>query len=385
MAPLALGLGLGLSRGRYPASDLLTVQKYGTPAFLLDNRNPGILTPSGLARSYQDFAGTVADTSTQTAALALDLSEGAAIGAELVTNGVFDTDSDWGKVSGATIADGVADLPFGGGQVTQVGTTAEAGGLYQITVDLVERTGNSSARITFGGTNTSLFTAVQTHTFYVLAASTGSLSAAALAGSSGSIKLDNISIKRVSGNHFYQATSADEPTLTFANGQWGYVGDGTSKHFKTGLVPAASMTIMAAVQMDAASDIILGAEVGANAFRTGTDSTNVGRYKIGSSAANFTTSSIVGVAGVMAIRAAGSSFYAYWKPFGGAAETSSGSFAGSIPTGQSLYVGSSNDDGSSVLPFDGTIWRALAQQSAYTDAEIAAIANQWSRELASLA
>jgi len=55
-----------------------------------------------------------------------------------------------------------------------------------------------------------------------------------------------------------------------------------------------------------------------------------------------------------------------------------GATAGSIAA---LRVGSVNSGGTSQLPLDGDIFRVYAQQSALSDAEISAIASQWSREL----
>jgi len=55
---------------------------------------------------------------------------------ELVTNGTFDTDSDWLKFNGATISNGVAELDDVSGSVIQQGITTEVGKRYNINANI---------------------------------------------------------------------------------------------------------------------------------------------------------------------------------------------------------------------------------------------------------
>ena len=120
-------------------------------------------------------------------------------GPELVTNGGFDTDSDWTKVLGATIADSVAHLPGGGGQVNQsAGTLLEIGAEYEVTYTSSNKTGAGSTRIGFGGVNGTLRSGEGTYTETIRAISTGNTVVAYLGGSSlDNVDIDNISVRKV--------------------------------------------------------------------------------------------------------------------------------------------------------------------------------------------
>ena len=71
--------------------------------------------PSDLTTLFQDSAGTTPVTAVeQPVGLMLDKSKGLALGAELVTNGDFATDTGWNKGVGVTIS---------GGRINYVGFT----------------------------------------------------------------------------------------------------------------------------------------------------------------------------------------------------------------------------------------------------------------------
>lgn len=197
---------------------------------------------------------------------------------------------------------------------------------------------------------------------------------------------DNVSVREVAGNHLYQSTSADEPTLVQENGIWRLRGDGLTKNFLTPLVPAASMTMMVACEFNAVSDAVIGANDASNAnrMRLLTDAAGllagaVGAHDVGTIKGG---SDIRDIPGVAAIRVNGTTVSLGWKALSGAFSWVYQAAQSGVPTTTTpLRVGAYNNNGTNTSPLDGDIFRVLAQQSAYTDAEISTIASQWSREL----
>jgi hypothetical protein len=118
-------------------------------------------------------------------------------GSELVTNGTFDTDTDWTKSAGWTISGGVAahDGTGGGSQIDQGGSLT-AGNLYLLIFDLTVSSGGGVAfRPTkSSGTGQIQFTTSGSKSLYFISGD-GGVTFAALASFVGSI--DNISVKEV--------------------------------------------------------------------------------------------------------------------------------------------------------------------------------------------
>ena len=73
------------------------------------------------------------------------------IGSELVTNGTFDTDSDWVKGTGWTISGGGAVMTSASGDLTQA-FPLDVDAVYEFSFDFV-KTGGSGVRLYFGGIN----------------------------------------------------------------------------------------------------------------------------------------------------------------------------------------------------------------------------------------
>ena len=127
-----------------PTAGTLTVTVSGTVT------NAGLEVGSTLS-SYIPTAGAevirAADAMTIPAAN-LPWPEPVVIGPELVTNGTFDSDSDWTLNGTAEISSGTAKNLTGGDYIAQ-GFTTEAGKYYQLTFDALpgSNTGNSLIRI----------------------------------------------------------------------------------------------------------------------------------------------------------------------------------------------------------------------------------------------
>lgn len=146
----------------------------------------------------------------------LDLSEGAGfsggaftgLGSEELTNGGFDTDSDWNKGAGWTIADGAAsfDAASGAELYQTVGLSA---GFYEISVT----TTAFGCRVYFNspGITTSVLLAAGENK--VLLRHNGSYTRVTLLGTGGtSFSVSNVSIKEIPGYHAYQLVDAARPT-----------------------------------------------------------------------------------------------------------------------------------------------------------------------------
>lgn len=181
--------------------------------------NPNVPTPSGLARAFQDAAGTNEVTAaSQAMSLALDLSEGAALGAELVTNGGFDADSGWVKPAGGTIAGGAA--VFTSVTSTQAFTQSvfSETGLYLIPYDIAEYTaGAVSLNGTGGNTQDIQRNAIGSYTEIVRVTNTSAFLAIKARGTT-TLKVDNVTCRKISGNYLLQSTPSNAPTLADIGG-----------------------------------------------------------------------------------------------------------------------------------------------------------------------
>jgi hypothetical protein len=155
---------------------------------------------------FQDSAGTTPVTAVeQPVGLMLDKSRGLVLGAELVTNGDFATDTGWNKGVGVTIS---------GGKINYVGFTTLTTPTVPITI-LAETwyrlviTGfayiSGGITCTFGGTSTGFSGNVN---ILLKTTTTASLvlNSAAFEGSIGSI-----TIKQIAGNHAFQGDSTSTP------------------------------------------------------------------------------------------------------------------------------------------------------------------------------
>jgi len=126
------------------------------------------------------------------------------LGSELVTNGTFETDSDWTKGTGWSIADGRAsyDGLNGTQQIfSNTGYSPVVGKTYKITFNVLNQ-GDGNNTASFGGvvfSNTNL--SVNSYEFYVTAISTGRFGIFGRDG--GVFSIDNVSVKQVDPNDYW--------------------------------------------------------------------------------------------------------------------------------------------------------------------------------------
>ena len=169
---------------------------------------------------FQDAAGTLPVTAVeQPVGLVLDKSQNLALGAELVTpvaNQNFSSDTGyWSKDPSVSIGSG--SCTFTNSPINDAcykTNLLTVGKLYQITIT-VSSISSGSLKINFGG-GTTFIGSISSPGTYVLsgfASVNGNFGIyARSAGTNASVT--SISCKQVLGNHAYQATAANRPTLT---------------------------------------------------------------------------------------------------------------------------------------------------------------------------
>ena len=164
---------------------------------------------------FTDVAGTTPVTAPGDAvALQLDKSQGLTLGPELVTNGGFDTDTDWTLSGTASISAGQLTLAAASDDARQT-TSVSAGRSYEITV---VRGGTAIVvcylgTLSSGGLSSFQMNTAGTFTFILNAASAnaGLVRLAHVGGSGTFATIDNISVRELPGNHRTQATTAARP------------------------------------------------------------------------------------------------------------------------------------------------------------------------------
>jgi len=138
------------------------------------------------------------------------------IGPELVTNGTFDTDTDWTLAAGATISGGI--LSFAAGASTQATqeVTIDSSKVYKVTIDVVRRGGGLSLRLTGGTTKNfeSAITATGSYTYYVVPNVGNDILSLVGTNSSNDFDIDNISVKEINP---LAVSIQMEGTMTYAD------------------------------------------------------------------------------------------------------------------------------------------------------------------------
>jgi len=193
---------------------------------------PGIGTVSGLtAGNYLDSAGTTAATVDNPVGLSLDALQAMTLGAELVTNGGFDADTDWTKGAGWAIGSGVASANSATAFVgVRQAKTFTSGKSYLVTYTVVSVTSGACRPVFWGGAGvvgTNRTTAgTYSEILVALAASNELGISAAGAGFTGTV--DNISVREIPGIHATQATTANKAILRLNSGKYSWQFDGSN-------------------------------------------------------------------------------------------------------------------------------------------------------------
>jgi hypothetical protein len=165
---------------------------------------------------YQDANGvTPAIQPGDPVGLVIDSSRGGLenLGAELVTNGGFDSDTWWTKSTNVTISGGLANYNtvalnngvFRSGVVT-------AGKFYVVTFTVASFS-SGGVRVYTGGNRTSTYAATGTYRVFCLAGSSDTQIIFEATSAGTVLALDNISVREIPGIHPYQTNGSQRPAL----------------------------------------------------------------------------------------------------------------------------------------------------------------------------
>ena len=149
------------------------------------------------------------------------------LGSDIVTNGTFDTDSDWTKSSQSTISNGTARILSTDGSfqfLKQSGYTSTQGETVKITIDIVDVQSGQLKVFFDGGANTqNIPSTVGTHTVYLVNDGTvGTLAITRISGVT-DITIDNVSVQQVDPNDRWTLGTG----WSIADGELVHTGAGT--------------------------------------------------------------------------------------------------------------------------------------------------------------
>lgn len=384
---MRIGLGLGVTAGfgALPGPTALFT-KYGATGLYIPNMTLGRNTASGLKQLYTVSTGITPVTAiADPIGLLLDESQGAAIGAELLLNGGFSADTDW-----VDIDQGTGTSVIAGGVLTLTGTdaanrgrrsqaiTCVVGRWYKFSLTADNTLGVLIAGASQGSETFAVATVAGLSTLYFQASGTTMHVGVRKASSAGTAVVDNASCVEVAGQHLSQATAASRGTLRQVGSRYVWRGDGIAHNLLGSLTPTAAMTMLVAVEFNAVSDCVVGANDGSSnraAIVTHTDG------RLGGRVGAHTETQIIGgadvrdIPGVAALRFTGALVSLFWKPFSGAiAKIYESAQSGSPPTTIPVRLGALNGNGTASTFLDGDIYGAFLIRAALSDAEIGVLA-----------
>lgn len=186
---------------------------------------------------FQDAAGTTPVTAAgDPVGLVLDKRLGRGIGTELVSNNTFATDTVWSKGTDWTIGSGVATKTAGTASVLSQTITLEAGVSYRLVYTITRTAGALTPRFT-GGTTVSGTAQSASGTYVdILAAVSGNTTLEFSADAAFAGTVDNVYVKRVSGNDAFQVLDTSRPTYRVASGRPYLEFDGTNDSLLTSTI-----------------------------------------------------------------------------------------------------------------------------------------------------
>ena len=176
-----------------------------------------VYDPNDLSTMFQDAAGTIPVTGAgQPVGLVLDKSKGLAFSAELVTNGDFTNGSaGWTLANGSSVTSSALVLS------SQYATADQShnvlnGDLIELSYSIVEALGTPALFVSgssYAGSAITLNSSLGTYKVRFRVTDATKPLRLVQNNTGVTLKLDNISVKKVQGNHAYQTTSASRPLL----------------------------------------------------------------------------------------------------------------------------------------------------------------------------
>lgn len=380
MARLLEGAGIAVLRSRFNPASMFG--KYQASGLYIPDINPARLASSGLSRLYTTSTGLTAVTAVaDPVGFLIDESLRAAVGAELLANGGFDSDTAW-----TDIDQGTGTSTIAGGVVTLVGTDGSNRGRrsqsFSTTSGRWHRfrasCDNTGAVLTAGagqGFETFSQATVAGVTTLFFRASAATMHVGFRNSSAGGTSvLDNASVVEVAGNHSSQSTANSRPSLRQDGSLYVLRGDGSDDNLLTTLNPATAMTMVWAGTINAVSDVMAGTNGAANErFFMGTDAS--GRLCAGVGAEDGTTifggADIRGVFGVNALRINGTTVTLARQEVGGAPTVVyTGAQNGGPTTSVPIRLLARNNNGTAADFANADMSMFFAIQAALTDAEL---------------
>jgi hypothetical protein len=174
----------------------LTVVPYGGDDNISQFQLEAASTPSSYIPTPEGSTATRAAETLTVPSANLPWPTPRVIGPELVTNGTFDTDSDWTKGTGWTISGGEATHSAGASSAINQTSNITSGGVYRVTVTISGRTSGSLYWRLGDTTNIGIMSSNGTVTQYLLGQATGTyLGLFGDASFDGTI--DNISVREI--------------------------------------------------------------------------------------------------------------------------------------------------------------------------------------------
>jgi hypothetical protein len=185
-------------------------------ANLFSNGEQGVwYDPSDISTMFQESSLETPAVIGQPVGTIFDKSQGLKRGSELVTNGDFSTDTNWNQGSpGWSIANGSAiGTSVSGRNLSQTGISFTEDSIYNLQFTVTRTAGNIIPRLG-GTTSVNGATIFSSGTYSIFLKANSSSDAVVFRGNSGFTgTIDNVSVKKVSGNHAYQDTSDRRPVL----------------------------------------------------------------------------------------------------------------------------------------------------------------------------
>jgi hypothetical protein len=191
-------------------------QRGFNPLRLFANDEPGAWFEANDATTlFTDTAGTTPVTAPGDAiALQLDKSQGLTLGPELVTNGGFDTDTDWTLDAASSISGGVlSTTKANAGEIASQVIPISAGKVYFVQYTVLSTNGEIIVPRLSGNSASSAPPTTTTGTFQAVITAVSDVDKFAfnVAATGVTATIDNISVRELKGNHRTQATTAARP------------------------------------------------------------------------------------------------------------------------------------------------------------------------------
>ncbi len=203
------------------------------------SRLSGLPEPSGFVAKYQAYDVDDFTLVTGSNASQWDDRTTQTFGSEEVTNGTFDTDSDWTKGAGWTISGGVVDYDGTGGTSFLQQTLNWTNGVtYQLVIDVDYNEGTGNNTVFFGDGNSVSSVNLEIGKTTITGVKGGSNNVLTITGRTGeNLRINSISVKEIltGANHLTQGTSSNQPVLTQDTNRFNNTVDFGTDDFMTGL------------------------------------------------------------------------------------------------------------------------------------------------------